>query len=338
MPSIAVAVDDLLQGLLVPSRDEIAVDREPCGVTVGPYEGALLPNETLEAIAQLVGIPVDLVEEVGGVDPTLGAVELAVAGIRGERHVVLVVGQASGGVVARRKVKIHAHGRGISVAVLEGEADAGALVVRVANASHGAIRALGPAGGVEVAARAGDLGGLDGSLGRVEVLATVTGRDSPLVGISTEDLKAKRERLDIIIGGLEEVVDVHVEEVDLLKVAIIGVLEEEGWEPIRALVGLGLRRGASRVDQVLSSGVDAKVARAQDGMEMARRATGVDDGIGTAGCKGASSIMAEHGKGAPVFGRGNRGDQSRQDSGEKHVSFWIVGSLLSGRECVRKGV
>lgn len=318
MASIAVAINDLLKSLLVPARDEIAVDGITSRVTVGPDEGALLSNEVLETGEQLVGVPVDLIEEVRDVDPALGAVDLAISSVGGERHVVLVVPEAGSRVVARWEVKVHAHGGGISVAVVEGEADTRALIGRVTNTSHRTVGAFGPAGRVEVAARAGDLRGLDGALGWVEVLAASTWRDGPLVGVSTENLKTEGESLEIVIGGLEEVVDVHVKEVDLLKVTIHGVLEEEGWHPVGTHISLGFRGGATTIDKVLTSRVETEPARAHDGVKMPRGDTGVDDRVSTAGSEGTSSIMAKDGKGSLVLGGSNGGDQSRQHGGEKH--------------------
>lgn len=68
------------------------------------------------AVLKLGGVPVNFVEHVGDVLPsgwafTIGRVI----------HVLLVVLDALGGVVARRKVDIGAKRRGITIAVLVGE-------------------------------------------------------------------------------------------------------------------------------------------------------------------------------------------------------------------------
>lgn len=202
--SIAV-VDDLLKGLLIPAGNKVTVDGEASSITVGKDEGALLANKVLEAIDQSVSVPVGLIEDVRGVNPPLGAVLLAVAGIGGEGHVVLVVVHTSLGVVARREVDIGSHGRGISITVGKGESPTLAILVGL-DTSRGTIRVLGPAWWVEVGARASDGSGSDGSLGGIMVLTLAVSsarRRSPQRGITAHHLQTQRESLDLIVGGLE---------------------------------------------------------------------------------------------------------------------------------------
>lgn len=204
MASVAV-VNDLLKGLFVPAGNEVTVDREASSITVGKDEGALLANKVLVTIDQTVSVPVGLEEDVRSVNPSLGAVVLVITRSSREGHVVLVVIKTGLGVVARREVDIGSHGRGICIAVLEGESPAFAILVGL-HASHGTIRALGPAWWVEVGAGAGDGSGSDRSLGRVlvGVLAVASARwGRPQHGITANHLQTQREGLDRIIGRLE---------------------------------------------------------------------------------------------------------------------------------------
>lgn len=109
MASVAV-VNDLLKGLLVPTGNEVTVDGETSSVTVGKDKGAFLANKFLVLLEHLVSVPVGLEEDVRSVDPSLGAVVLAIARISREGHVVLVVLKTSLGVVARREVDIGSQG------------------------------------------------------------------------------------------------------------------------------------------------------------------------------------------------------------------------------------
>jgi hypothetical protein len=81
---------------------------------------ALCPPRTEER-----GIPVDLIEEVRGVDPARRK-PTGSGGPRtaGKPHVVVKVIQTSRRVIARGKMDISTHGRSKSVAVLVGKAHA----------------------------------------------------------------------------------------------------------------------------------------------------------------------------------------------------------------------
>lgn len=195
-------VDDLLQHALVPAGDEVAVAGVAGPVAVGKDEG-LRAGVLSPPVLEQGSVPVDLVEDVRDVNPALGAVLLAVTSVGREGHVGLVVLEARFRVVAGGEVQVHAEGGGVAVALGEGEAHAGTLVVRVLDAGLGAVGSGGPARGVEVAARARPLEGVDLALGRVEVLGTVTVRRVSGGGISAEHLQADGEGHNLVVGGLE---------------------------------------------------------------------------------------------------------------------------------------
>lgn len=197
------SINDMLELLLVPARDEVAVGREAGGVAVGEDERAGLAIEILEARGEGVSIPVGLEEHVRDVDPSGRAVELAAINGSGEAHVVPEVGQAGRGVVARGEVDVDAHGRGVAVAVLEGETRARALVVRVLDTGRGAIGASGPARRVEVTARAGDLDRLDRAFGRVQLSGSGRRGSSPQLSVAADNLQTEGKGLDVVVGGIE---------------------------------------------------------------------------------------------------------------------------------------
>lgn len=87
---------------------------------------ALCPPRTEEG-----GIPVDLIEEVRGVDPARRTVGHAGSGgprTAGKLHVVVKVIQTNRRVIARREMDISTHGGSKTVAVLVGKAHAGPCV------------------------------------------------------------------------------------------------------------------------------------------------------------------------------------------------------------------
>lgn len=92
------------------------------GVSVGKHEG-LVSLTGRPLIGEQRGVPVDLIEEMGLVFPSLWAVTMC-----RELHVGLVVVQALRRIVAGWEVDISTERRGISIAVLIGEADTSASI------------------------------------------------------------------------------------------------------------------------------------------------------------------------------------------------------------------
>ena len=111
-------------------------------------------------------VPIDFVEDVRGVDVAGRTVGLAgrCAGAGGPGHVVLVVVETGGRVVAGREVDVRAERGGEGVAVHIREAGTCALVTGVLhpNAVH-AVRVSWVGWDIVVGARAGELHRLDGA-------------------------------------------------------------------------------------------------------------------------------------------------------------------------------
>lgn len=136
------SVNDVLEEILVPTGHEVSVGTVSGNITVGEDKGL---SSLVLGPAALVGlsVKVDLEEDVRGVNPARRAVLLAVTSIGGELHVVLVVGEAGGGVVARGEVKVHTERRVHAITSNIGETNTSALVVGVDHTSLGAVRADG---------------------------------------------------------------------------------------------------------------------------------------------------------------------------------------------------
>lgn len=310
-------VDDVLEQVLVPTGHEVGVAAVASHVASGEDEGL---GALVFGPAALVGlgVVVDLEEDVRSVNPALGAVLLAVAGVGGEGHVLLVVGEAGGGVVARGEVDVETERRVHAVAGDVGEANTGALVVGVDHAGLGAVGADGVRGRVVAGSRAGELDLVDGALGRVELVAASRGR-SALHGIAGQHLQAGREGLDLVVGGLEEVVDVGVVDVDVLKVARLGVVEVERRVPVVAVVALDQGGTAVGLDEVLAGGGQAEGAAAQDVVDVRRGDAGVDDGVSTGGDQ-ALVGESQDSKGSAVLGGGNASHgRNGRGGGELHL-------------------
>lgn len=127
----------MLEKLGVPTSQEISMQRVSSRVTIGKDE-RLSALAFLPAALELGGVPVEFVEEVRRMDPSLGAVLLSVV-FCGESHVVLVVLQTSLGVVARWEVNVSSEGRCVTVASDVGETNTFALVHGILHASHHAV-------------------------------------------------------------------------------------------------------------------------------------------------------------------------------------------------------
>jgi len=310
-------INDVLEELLVPASQEVGVRGEAGGITVGKDEG-LLANAGGPATIEERSVPVDLEEQVRNVDPALRAVNLAIIAL-GVGHVVLVVGQASLGVVARWEVNVGTQGGGVAIAAHVGETNTLALVDGVAHTRHGAVRVGRPGGGVVVVAITGasPLDGLDGALGRIQV----RGRGlwgSSLHGITSDNLQASGEGLDLIIGSLEEVVGIDVKDLDGLKGVGLLVVEVHTGEPVVGVVALDLSVGALGVDGILAGGAGAEGTASHNGVNVRRRLARGDDGIHTTGGEPLVG-ETEDGEGALVLG-GDGADEGCQSSakGELH--------------------
>ena len=319
-------VNDVLEEVLVPAGHEVGVAAVASHITGGEDKGL---GALVLGPAALVGlgVVVDLEEDVRSVNPAGGAVLLAVAGIGGVGHVLLVVGEAGGRVVARGEVDVETERRVHAVAGDVGEANASALVVGVDHAGLCAVGADGVRGRVVAGSRAGELDLVDGALGRVELVAAGGGRRA-LHGVAGQHLQARGEGLDLVVGGLEEVVDVGVVDVDVLKVARLGVVEVERRVPVVAVVALDQGGTAVGLDQVLAGGGEAKVAAAEDVVDVGGGHARVDDGVGTGGDQ-ALVGEAQDSKGSAVLGGGNasHGGHGR-GGGELHLAWLKRGTEI----------
>lgn len=312
-------VDDVLEDILIPGSHEIGVATVASNVTVGEDErlGALVGGP---AAGKGLGVHVGLEEDVRSVNPASRAVSLAIASIGGEGSVGLVVGQAGGGVVARGEVDVQTERRVQAVAVDIGETSSSALVVGINHASLGTIRSGGIRGRVVGGTRAGELDRLDRALGGVQLRATTSSRGDTGHGIARDHLKTSGEGLDVVVGGLEEVVDVGVVDVDRLQDAGLGVVEVQSRVPVVGEVTLDQSGTAVGLEQVLAGGGEAKVAASEDVVDVSRGTAGLDNGISTSGDQ-ALVGESQNSKGSAVLGSHDSAGQggSARESRELHV-------------------
>jgi hypothetical protein len=193
----------VLKDVYVPAGHEVSVAAVTSDITIGEDKG-LLALTLSPTASELVGTPVSLVEEVGNVNPALGAVQVTIV-VLGVGHVVLEVGKASLGVVARGEVNISSERRVFAVASSVREADTFALVDRVANSGLGTIGGSVPRWERVVVVQAGASHSrrVDRTLGRVKVgLATSLGHGASH-GITRNNLETNRESLDVVVCLLE---------------------------------------------------------------------------------------------------------------------------------------
>lgn len=296
-------VNDVLEDILIPGSHEIGVATEASNITVGEDKrlGALVRGP---AAGKGLGVHVGLEEDVRSVNPASRAVGLAIASIGGEGSVGLVVGQASGGVVAGGEVDVKTERRVQAVAVDIGETSSSALVVGINHASLGTVRSGGIGGRVVGGSRAGELDGLDGTLGGVQLRATAASRGDTGHGIARDHLQTRGEGLDVVVGGLEEVVDVGVVDVDRLQQTGLGVVEIQSRVPVVGEVTLDQSGTAVGLEQVLAGGGEAKVAASENVVDVSRGTAGLDNGISTSGDQAlvgetknseSSAVLGSHG-------------------------------------------
>ena len=184
---------------------------------------ALRPHVHVEG-----SVPIHLVEQVGCVDVSLRTVLLATSGASAAwpDHIVLIVVKAGSRVVARRKVDVGTKGGRISIAVHVREANASPLVGWVLDAH--AVEAVGVCWigrYVVIGAGAGPLDGL-----RYAIVRVCDGRAArrgwcARFGVSDDHAVAWLEGDDIVVGCLEEVVDIHVEDWNINEAAVRRVLK-----------------------------------------------------------------------------------------------------------------
>lgn len=327
------SVNDVLEDILVPGSHEIGVAAVAGNITVGEDErlGALvLVPSALEGL----GVHVGLEEDVRSVDPASRAVLLAIAGVGGEGSVVLVVGQAGGRVVAGGEVDVQAERRVQAIAGNVRETRSSALVVGINHTGLGAVGADGIGGRVVGGARAGELDRVEGALGGVELRATAASRGDTGHGIARDHLQARGEGLDVVVGGLEEVVDVGVVDVDRLQEAGLGVVEVQGRVPVVGEVTLDQRSAAVGLEQVLAGGGEAKVAAAEDVVDVSRGTAGLDNGISTSGDQ-ALVGESQNSKGSAVLGshgsasHGGSAREGRELHGEREDGMYANRVMLS---------
>lgn len=161
-------------------------------------------------------------------------------------------------------------------------------------------------------ASASPLDRADGSLRRVEVAGGTASRRRSCARITDDHTETQRECLDIIVGGLEEIVHLGIEELYVLKLARFRVSEVERGEPVVAVVALDLCRGTSRFCEILASSVDTEGVTAQDMVQMDRRAAWVYNGVCTADGECLAGKV-EDSKGALVLGGGGGARKGRKD-------------------------
>lgn len=76
-----------------------------------------------------------------------------------------------------------------------------------------------------------------------------------------------------------QVVDVHVEHFDGLKLASLWVLEVQSWGPVVTLVILDQGRSTGRLEGLVVGHAQSERVPTLDSVNMARRTTGVDNGV-----------------------------------------------------------
>jgi hypothetical protein len=313
-------INDVLKELLIPATKEVGVRAVSSSITVGQNKG-LLVNTRGPAVLEVGSVPVDLDEQVGNVDVTLGAVLVAVVDSR-PSHVLAIGGETSLGVVARGEVDVGTQRRVLAIAVLVGETNTLTLVDGITHTREGAVGGSVPRGRavVVVHARASPLDGLDGAIiGKIKDSLGRLGR-SANIGIATDHLEANREGLDIVMGLLKEVVGVDVVDVDRLNGTVVWVLEVQRGVPVGRVVALDLGSAALGLDHVLSSGGHAEAAATLDAVDVLAGLSGADVGVHTA-LGELLAVEAEDGKGALLMGSQGTGGHGRDGggNGELHV-------------------
>jgi hypothetical protein len=249
---------------------KITVKRVASVVTVREDE-RLLALALRPPVLEQRRVPVDLVEDMRDVDVSGRAILLLAGGAEASRprHVVLVVLETDVRVVAGREVDVGTERRSVAVAVHVGEAGTGALVVGILDPD--AVHAVGVGwvgGDVVIGARAGELDGLDGAVGRIEDLCPAGGGWCAELRVATEHAKALREGHDRVVGGFEagegrgelsvsdlgksrlgveglQIVDVHVKHGNVFEGVVGFVVEVHLRSPVGALVVFDQRRRAS---------------------------------------------------------------------------------------------
>lgn len=169
-------------------------------------------NERLVALArgpqicEWWGIPVDFVEDMGGMDVAFRAVLLSIrgTGTAWPDHVVLVVIKASCRVVAGGKVNISTQRRGITIAVLIWKASTCTFVVGILHSTTvQTVRVRRVRGRIIACARACELDWLWRTGVGIGNRPTAGSRGRSELNVAYEHAVARFERDNIIISSLE---------------------------------------------------------------------------------------------------------------------------------------
>lgn len=196
--SSIAGINDGLESLLVPAVDEITVQAVTGLVTVGENPRRVSLSWSPAAF-ELEGIPVDLEEEMRNTDETCWASVAA-----GESHVVLIVTDTLGWVVARWEVDISSERRGITIALNVWESNT--LTINIGILHTNTVHAIG-SGRIDLAfggTRAGPLNWLRSTSGRVEDVASRL-RWSTSIWLTNEHTETLRESMDLLVVILEAV-------------------------------------------------------------------------------------------------------------------------------------
>lgn len=139
-------------------------------------------------------------------------------------------------------MNVKTHGRRIPVTVSVRETNASARILRILDADTvETIRVGGPARRFAGVQRTSDLDRLDWTLSWVEDAFTASARRRAEEWIARRHTEASRESFDVIVGGLEEIVDIHIEHVDTREPSAIGMLEVQARNPVVAKIVLDQR-------------------------------------------------------------------------------------------------
>lgn len=106
-----------------------------------------------------------------------------------------------------------------------------------------------------------------------------------------------------------QIVDVHVEHLDGLEVAILGVLKVEPREPVGTHITLDESSSALGLAEFLPGRVRVEVAGAHDGVHMPREGAGIDDGVEPGVHERAISMVTKHSEGTLIANGGGSADE-----------------------------
>lgn len=171
------------------------------------------------------------------------------------------------------------------------------------------------------------------------------------MNIATEHGKANRESLDVVVGCVEavcmvskfwgdkvgdcviglQVVDIGVEKLDGFELTSFGVLEVQRGPPVVTVVALDLGVCAFGFHELLAGGGHAKVASANDMMNVCGGFSWIDDRVGT---RDGELLIGEakNSKGALILGSDSSRSQDGDDRDEIQLHGGSSRSFLQRRE------